>query len=159
MTLFNGQQGQRCKGKAERPLLRSCDFCYTIVGELASILNHRKCNDECPLSAIPSIQTISLPLSHFTIFSFPASFLMTSSLSFSPIRTHFISTQLFRLKIPAKKLFWGSVEMLMSHWLEEMGIKFLHSGTIKCFFWGLVKDSSGQWVLIKQLWSFKFESC
>ena len=110
MTLFNGQQGQRCKGKAERPLLRSCDFCYTIVGELASILNHRKCNDECPLSAIPSIQTISLPLSHFTIFSFPASFLMTSSLalslSFSPIRTHFISTQLFRLKIPAKKLFW-----------------------------------------------------
>ena len=64
---------------------------------------------ECPLSAIPSIQTISLPLSHFTIFSFPASFLMTSSLSFSPtlsfcflLRLLFLSLSLFTCKTTAK---------------------------------------------------------
>ena len=74
MTLFNGQQGQRCKGKAERPLLRSCDFCYTIVGELASILNHRKCNDgrmspECH-SIHSNYLSPSLSFHHFLISRF-----------------------------------------------------------------------------------------
>ena len=160
MTLFNGQQGQRCKGKAERPLLRSCDFCYTIVGELASILNHRKCNDgrmspECH-SIHSNYLSPSLSFHHFLISRFIFNDFLSLFLTHSHT-LHFYS--IISVENTREKTFLEVMKCWCHTDWKKWASNFCILEQNSVFFWGLVKDSSGQWVLIKQLWSFKFETC